>query len=1074
MPIKEADKSYQHKKIEEKIQKYWKNENTFSKVNELRENGPKYSFLDGPPYCSGKIHLGTAWNKVIKDSYLRYKSMKGFSLRRQAGWDMHGLPIEHKVEQLMDIKSKQEIEDKVGIANFVDKCKDFAIENKKAMEDEFDDLGVWMDWEDPYMTLDPKYMESSWWTLKRANEQDLLINDKRVISWCPHCGTALAAAEIEYEDKADPSIFIKFPVKGKENTYFLVWTTTPWTLPANMAICANPDFDYVYVKKDGEIYILAENLMEDVLGKQVKIHRYKDPEDEDNIIEEKEVLYEVIKNVKGRELIGLSYDYILADEVPGHLEFDDITNVHTVLEGSHVELGEGTGLVHTAPGHGPEDFDVGQRNNLPVFCPVGEDGNFTDDAGKYSGKFTKTENTQIIDDLENKGLLFRSETIEHRYGVCWRCKTPIIYIATKQWFIKVTDIKDKMLSEIDRVEWIPEWAGQQRFRDWVENARDWTISRQRYWGIPIPIWECPDCGEIKVIGSIDELKNESLSEITVNDDELVHRPYVDEIEVKCDSCGKHIERIPDVLDVWIDSGVAGWASLYYPREDNDFESWFPYDFITEGHDQTRGWFYSQLGTGVISLGKVPYNKVLMHGFVLDENGKKMSKSLGNVVAPEDVIEKYGADVLRFYLLWASKPWDDLKFVWDELLNANKMFNILWNVYVFSTTYMSIDNFNPTEITENDIILRNEDKWIISRANTLVKEVGEELDKLFFHNATRKINNFILEDLSRWYVRLIRGRTWVESDDPDKLGAYYSLYEAIYKLISVLAPITPHISEEIFENLVRNVDDNAPESIHMLDWEYDENRINKDLESKMDVAREVIEASVRARDIARYKLRWPVSDITIVSQNDDILNAIEDLSDIIKDQSNTKEVLTAKEFEKLSFKAKPNLKTLGPRLKGDMGKVKSYLENADGNAVKNELDNNGKITVEGFDLDADDVLFDTELPSDFVSSEFSGGNVFVNTNFTIEIKQEAMARELIRRVQDMRKDMDLDVEANINVCVETSSDFAELITPQSEFISHEIRAESLTIVDNEVCDKTADYEKEWDIENNKVILSIKRC
>ncbi len=1074
MPIEEAEKSYQHKKIEKKIQKYWKDEDTFLKVNKLRENGPKYSFLDGPPYCSGKIHLGTAWNKVIKDSYLRYKSMNGFNLRRQAGWDMHGLPIEHKVEQLMNIKSKQEIEDTVGIAAFVDKCKDFAIENKKAMEDEFDDLGVWMDWENPYMTLDPKYMESSWWTLKRAHEQDLLVNDKRVISWCPHCGTALAAAEIEYEDKTDPSIFIKFPVKGEKNTYFLVWTTTPWTLPANMAVCANPEFDYVYVKKDGDIYILAENLMEEVLGKQIKIHKYRDPEDEDNIIEEKEVLYEVIKTVKGQELIGMAYDYILSDEVPKHSEFDKIASVHTVLEGSHVELGEGTGLVHTAPGHGPEDFEVGQKNNIPIFCPVGEDGNFTEDAGKYSGKFTKKENTQIIEDLENKGLLYRSETIDHRYGVCWRCKTPIIYIATKQWFIKVTDIKDKMLSEIDRVEWVPEWAGQQRFKDWVENARDWTISRQRYWGIPIPIWECPDCGEIKVIGSVEELKNESLNEITVDDGELVHRPYVDEIEVKCDSCGKAIRRIPDVLDVWIDSGVAGWASLYHPREDNDFDEWFPYDFITEGHDQTRGWFYSQLGTGVISLGKVPYNKVLMHGFVLDENGKKMSKSLGNVVAPEEVIEKYGADVLRFYLLWASKPWDDLKFVWDELLNVNKMFNILWNVYVFSTTYMSLDNFNPTEITENDIALRDEDKWIISRANTLVKEVGEELDKLFFHNATRKINTFILEDLSRWYVRLIRGRTWVESDDPDKLGAYYSLYSAIYKLISVLAPIAPHISEEIFENLVRSVDDNAPESIHMLDWEYDESKIDNNLESKMDIAREVIEASARARDIARYKLRWPVSDITIVSQDDDVLNAIEDLSAIIKDQSNTKDVLTAKEFDKLSFNAKPNLKTLGPRLKGDMGRVKKYLESANGNEIKNELDNSGKIIVEGFELDTNDVLFDTELPDDFVSSEFSGGNVFVNTNFTVELKQEAMARELIRRVQDMRKDMDLDVEANIDVCVETSSEFAELITPQSEFISHEIRAKSLTIVDSEVCDKMCDHEKEWDIEGNNVIISIKRC
>ena len=953
-----------------------------------------------------------------------------------------------------------------------------AEENKIAMEHEFDQLGVWMDWDDPYMTLDPKYMESSWWTLKRANEQNLLVNDQRVISWCPHCGTALAAAEIEYEEKVDPSIYIKFPVTGEKDTYFLVWTTTPWTLPANLAICANPEFDYVYVSKDGETYILAENLMEDVLGKRIKIHRTKIPaeneDEEDQIIEEKEVMYEIIKTVKGQDLIGMAYDYILADEIPKQMEFDSqIEKVHTILPGDHVELGEGTGLVHTAPGHGPDDFEVGQANGLPIFCPVGEDGCFTDDAGKYASKFTKEENQHIIEDLQDKNLMYRVETIEHRYGVCWRCKTPIIYRATKQWFLKVTEIKQKMLDEIAEVEWVPKWAGEGRFHDWVDNARDWTISRQRYWGIPIPIWECPDCGELKVIGSLDELKSESLNEINVSDADLIHRPYVDEVEVKCDGCGKAIKRIPDVLDVWIDSGVAGWASLYYPEEKDKFEDWFPYDFITEGHDQTRGWFYSQLGTGVISMGKSPYQKVLMHGFVLDENGNKMSKSLGNVVSPEEVIEKYGADVLRFYLLWASKPWDDLKFVWEEILNINKMFNILWNVYVFSTTYMSLDNFNPIGLTEDNMILRLEDKWIISKANTLVKEVAQDLDDLFFHKATRKINNFILEDLSRWYVRLIRGRTWVESDDPDKLGAYYSLYTALVKLIEVLCPIAPHVCEEIYENLVKGVNPEAPESIHMLDWGYDDDAIDVELEAKMDVVREVIEASIKARDMAQYKLRWPVSDITVVSQDENVLNAIEELKDIIKDQSNTKDVLCASEFEKLSFNAKPNLKILGPKLKGDMGKVVKGLKTADGNQIKADLDANGSVTIEGIELSSEEVLFDSELPDDFVSSEFDGGNVFVNTNITPEIKQEAMARELIRRVQDMRKELDLDVEANINVTVETSEEFKDLIVPQSEFISHEIRAKSLIISDTEQCSTDSDdFTKEWDIEGEKVIISIK--
>lgn len=1093
MPIKEAEKSYNHKKVEEKIQNFWKEGDVFSKVNKLRANGPQYSFLDGPPYCSGKIHLGTAWNKVIKDSYLRFKSMNGFSLRRQAGWDMHGLPIEHKVEELMGIKSKQEIEDDIGIAEFVDKCKEFAITNKLAMENEFDDLGVWMDWEDPYMTLDPKYMESSWWTLKKANEKNLLVNDKRVISWCPHCETALAAAEIDYEEKEDPSIFIKFPVKKPllEDSdlpeYFLVWTTTPWTLPANLAIAVNPEFDYAFVKIDGEILLIAENLVETVLGPDVIIHKTKvpseDEEEEDKIIEEKEIVYEVIKTVKGQDLLDLEYNYPLKEEIPIQTEFDEIENVHRILPGDHVELGEGTGFVHTAPGHGPDDFEVGKAYDLPIFCPVDESGNFTEDAGKYAERFCKEANDDIISDLDKKGLLFRNEIISHRYGVCWRCKTPIIYLATKQWFLKVTEIKQQMVDELDKVEWIPKWAGEGRFRDWVDNAKDWTISRQRYWGIPIPIWECPDCGELKVIGSVEELKENALNEITVDDEELVHRPYVDEIKMKCDNCGTTIERIPDVLDVWIDSGVAGWASLYYPQEKDKFEQWFPYDFITEGHDQTRGWFYSQLGTGVISMDRAPYKKVLMHGFVLDEDGKKMSKSLGNVVAPEEVIEKYGADVLRFYLLWANKPWEDLKFVWDELININKMFNILWNVYVFSTTYMSLDNFNPLNCNENNIVLRDEDRWIISRANSLVKEVGQDLEDLYFHKATRKINYFILEDLSRWYVRLIRGRTWVESDDPDKLGAYYSLYTALIKLINVLAPIAPHISEEIYENLVKGVDENVNLSIHMNNWEYDEQAIDNDLEDKMDVVREVIESAARARDIARYKLRWPVSDITVVSQDNEVLSAIEELQDIIKDQSNTKEVLTASEFENLSFNAKPNLKTLGPRLKGDMGIVKKYLETSDGNSIKDELDSNGKITIEEsgktFELDADDVLFDTELPEDIVSAEFESGNVFVNTTITDEIMQEAMARELIRRVQDMRKDLDLDVEANIDVMVKTTTKFKDYVMPEFKFIVNEIRARTLIISDIEECqtceftkdDESKNYVKNWDIEGEEVCITI---
>ncbi|MCC7553005.1 MAG: isoleucine--tRNA ligase [Methanobacteriaceae archaeon] len=1089
MPIQETEKSFNHKEIEKKIQDFWKKNNIYDEVNLLRGDGPKYSFLDGPPYCSGNIHLGTAWNKVIKDTHLRYKSMEGFNVRRQAGWDMHGLPIEHKVEELLNLKNKQEIEEKIGIDNFVNQCKDFACKHKNSMTEQFKSLGVWMDWKNPYMTLDPQYMESSWWTMQKAHEKDLLVNDLRVISWCPHCETALAAAEIDYEDKEDPSIYVKFPLKGEFLTnnslkeYFLVWTTTPWTLPANLAISVNPDFKYSFVKKDDEILILASNLLETVLGPQIKIHKSKILNDngEEEILEEKEELYEIVETVNGEKLLNLEYDYPLIHEIPKHTDFNQkFTNVHKILPGGHVELGEGTGLVHTAPGHGPDDFEMGKKYDLPIFSPVDESGVYTSEVGKYENKFVKSVNDLIIDDLKNKDLMYKHELINHRYGVCWRCKTPIIYLATKQWFLKVTEIKKEMLNQVSKVNWVPKWAGSGRFHDWVDNAKDWTISRQRYWGIPIPIWECSNCDNIDVIGSLSELKEKSLSKIDASDYELIHRPYVDSIEIEC-TCGSKMNRVPDVLDVWMDSGVAPWASLYYPQEKESFDEWYPYDFITEGHDQTRGWFYSQLGSGVISLDEAPYKKVLMHGFVLDEQGKKMSKSLGNVVSPEEVIEKYGADILRFYLLWANKPWEDIKFVWDELNNVKKMFNILWNVYVFSTTYMSLDNFNPDNCNENNIVLRDEDRWIISKANTLLRDVGDALNRLYFHDATRKINQFILEDLSRWYVRLIRGRTWVESDDPDKLGAYYSLYSALISLINALSPISPHITEEIYENLVKNVSNNFNQSIHMNNWEFSEEDINPELEEKMDYLRNIIDSVARARDSAKYKLRWPVSDITIVSQDSRILDAVNDLEDIIKDQSNTKNVLTAYEFEKLSFIAKPNLKTLGPRLKGDMGLVKNYLAKADGNLIKNELDDTGKFTIglEGklIELSNEDILFDTELPDDMTSAEFDGGNVFVNTKITPEILSEAMSRELIRRVQDMRKDMDLDVEANIHVIIKANNEFTNLVSSKEEIIINEIRANSIALTNEEICNSNFNdndyYIKNWKIEEYELSIFIKR-
>ena len=1054
MPINEVEQGY-NKALENKIQRFWQEQNIYDKTSKLRENKPRYSFLDGPPYCSGRIHLGTAWNKTIKDAFLRYKSMSGYSLRRQAGWDTHGLPIEHKVEQLLEIKSKQEIEEKYGIDNFVEKCKEFAIKNKEDMTEQFKSMGIWMDWEDPYVTYDNSYMESCWWTLKKADERDLLVQDKRVITWCPQCETALANAEIEYDEIQDPSIYVKFELVNQEfdvPSYVLIWTTTPWTIPANMAVSVHPEFEYSYIKVSDdegkqEILLMATGLI-------------------DSLFEEDQ--YEIIKTVTGESLDGLEYLHPLREEVPLQAEFS-----HRIILGDHVTLEDGTGCVHTAPGHGPEDYEVGVKNGIEVFCPVGENGCYTEEAGKYADCGVKDANPEITHDLYHNGALLKEGTIDHRVGLCWRCKTPIIYIATKQWFIKVTEIKDQMLEQVDAVEWVPSWAGESRFKDWVSNARDWTISRQRYWGIPIPIWTCEDCDSKVVVGSKQELKELSGDDTLTGD--FVHRPHVDNITIPCE-CGHDMQRVPDVLDVWIDSGVAGWAALHYPQDPSEnFEDWFPYDFITEGHDQTRGWFYSQLGLGVAAFGKAPYKKVLMHGFTLDDKGQKMSKSIGNVVSPEEVIEKYSADTLRFYLLDANKPWDDLKFNWDEVQNSSKLFNILWNVYYFSTTYMSLDNFDPTAHNKEDLTFRQEDLWIRSRVNTLIKSVSEDIESLVFNRATEKITEFVLEDLSRWYVRLIRGRTWVESDDPDKLGAYYTLYYTLKDLIRVLAPIAPHVTEEIYQNLVRGVECDAPESVHMLDWEYDETEIDTDLEENMTHIRDILEASAHARDVARFKLRWPVQNITVVTESDEVKSAIESLEPVLLEQANSKKVTIETELENAIVIAKPNMSILGPKLRGDLGRVKKYFEQDDVDAgiILDEVTQNGEYTIHFDDKDItlveEEILFEKDVPENLVSCDFEGGSVYVDTEVTPEIYSEAMARELIRRIQDMRKDLDLNVEANIQVIVECSEEFKDAVLPHQDYISNEVRTANLEFDD---ISSDEGYTKEWKIEEEQLRIFIK--
>ncbi|MFQ5887235.1 MAG: isoleucine--tRNA ligase, partial [Candidatus Hydrothermarchaeales archaeon] len=783
--IEQAERGVKLKELEEKIQKWWEDDRIYEKCKSHRKGGQKYYFLDGPPYASGSIHLGTAWNKILKDAVVRYLSMKGLNVRRQAGWDCHGLPIELKVEEKLGIKNKHEIEE-LGEREFIKECEKWAHEHIEIMTEQFSRLGVWMDWDRPYMTLKNEYIEAAWWTIKKANEKGLLTNDLGVVTWCPRCETALANVEIEFSERVDPSIYVKFPVVGKEGEYLLIWTTTPWTLIGNLAVMVHPEFEYAKVRtKEGDL-ILA-NALVDVLENDLNLE------------------YEVIDVMQGKDLEGLRYKNPLEEVI----DVSPSKNAYSVILTDFVSLEEGTGCVHSAPGHGPEDFEACAPYNIEPICPVDEGGAFTKEAGKFAGLTVKKDDKAVLKELEERGALLLSTQISHRYGHCWRCKSPIIYRATKQWFIKVTTLIDRMLEETEKVEWVPDWAGSSRFKDWIENIKDWTISRQRYWGIPLPIWVCKECGNIEAIGSRKELEKKGFK---IKD---MHKPFVDKIVLKCE-CGGEELRVPDVLDVWFDSGVAAWASLGYPGEEAEFKDWYPVDFITEGHDQTRGWFYSQLGCGLIAFDMIPYKRVLQHGFTLDEKGNKMSKSLGNVVQPEEVIERFGTEVLRFYILWANKPWDDLRFNWTEVEVIDRMFNIFWNAYVFATTYMALDKFDPTSLGPDVTkYYTQEDKWIMSRLNTVVKEVTEAFESLQLYSAPRIIHNFILEDLSRWYIPFIRFRTWMESEDLEKLTAYHVLYEIFTTLATILAPISPHLSEEMHRNLTANF--GGEESVHMKNW-----------------------------------------------------------------------------------------------------------------------------------------------------------------------------------------------------------------------------------------------------------------
>jgi len=1058
--IQQAQKTYDAKKSEQEIHAWWQASDAYNKVKQSRADAPTWFFLDGPPYASGAIHLGTAWNKIIKDVILRYKTMRGFSVRRQPGWDCHGLPIEVKVEEKLGIESKKDIEQVIGVERFVEECKQWALKHVALMTEQFKRLGVWMDWDSSYVTFTNDYIESAWWTLKRAHENGLLQMDLRIIHWCPRCETALAEHEIrgEYQDVRDPSLFARFKLTDKPNEYLLIWTTTPWTLPANVAVCVHPDYSYAKIKVDNNVYILAEALVAGVMG-ELGVSNYR-----------------LISLVKGKELEGLRYEPPLLEEVPKQREFQ---SHRRVICGEHVTLEEGTGCVHTAPGHGEEDFVVGTKYGLPIFSPVGPDGKFTAEAGKYAGLFVKDADRVILDDLERRGVLLKRGVITHPYPHCWRCQTPLIFRATKQWFLKISDIKPRILEKnAAGVRWVPDWVAT-RYANGVESVGDWCISRQRYWGIPLPIWICQNCDNMVLIGGREELT--TLASRPLDEMDL-HRPYIDRVTLRCQKCQGEMRRVPDVLDVWFDSGICSWASLGYPKHGKPFEDIWPSDFITEGEDQVTKWFYSQQAASVMAFGEVPYKLVLMHGFALDEHGRKMSKSLGNVVEPSEVIDKYGADVLRFYMLSANPPWEDLRFNWKGVDVVNRMLNVLWNVYVFATTYMALDEFDPKKIDMEKIRghLLPEDLWMLSRTNSVTREVTEAFEDFNIHIAARALATFVLEDLSRWYVRLVRERAWIEREDPRKLAAYVVLYQALHSLIRLLAPIMPYVTEVMYRDLVKAVDTKAPESVHMLPWPSVQGVIDVELEQGMNIARALVEGAAAARQQANLKLRWPISRAIVQTSSPEMVRLLRGLQSMLKSQLNCKElVLLGPEEYTAEFRlvCKPKMQSLTKKFGKLAPTIVDTVQRMDARRLRAELQRYGfaglQIAGQKVKISTEDIIFEEALPDGFVAASTEFGKVMIDARLTIELRAECLARELVRRLQTMRKEQDLAMEEHVDVAIGARADeHIKLLASQQGYIAREVRAQNLRICRSEEVTGPG-YVRDWNVDGDNFKLLVRR-
>lgn len=1031
--------------IEEKVLDFWNKEEIFKKSIENRKDAPNYVFYEGPPTANGMPHAGHVLTRVVKDLIPRYKTMTGYRVDRKAGWDTHGLPVELEVEKQLGISGKPQIEN-YGVENFIKKCKESVFTYENEWRKMTERVGFWIDMDNPYVTYHNTYIESVWWALKEIWKKGLLYKGNKVVPYCPRCGTSLSSHEVAqgYKEAEDPSVFVKFPVAGKEDTYFLVWTTTPWTLPSNAALAVKDNYTYVLVEQNGEKYILAEGRLEVLDGE-----------------------YKILDRFAGKELASLKYEPIFP------FFEKEKERAFYVVTADFVTLEDGTGIVHIAPAFGEDDSRIGQKYGLPTLQPVDTQGRFTEEVAPWKGMFVKDADKGIIKDLKNRNILYKAEKHKHSYPFCWRCDTPLLYYGRSSWFIETTAIKERLIEINNGINWHPEHIRDGRFGNFLENVIDWCLSRERYWGTPLNIWICDECGTQQAVGGIQELKE--MSKTPIGDIEL-HKPYVDEVILKCPKCGGDMKRVPEVIDCWFDSGSMPFAQFHYPFEDQDyFKTHFPADFISEAVDQTRGWFYSLLVISTLLFDKPPYKNVLVMGHILDEQGIKMSKHKGNILDPWKVLNEQGADAMRWYLYVASPPWSPSRFYQDAVSEAQRRFlGTLWNVYSFFVLYANIDEFDPTKHSSCPKNRAEIDRWLLSRINTVNKQVRQNLDDLDITDAARTLEALV-DDISNWYVRRCRERYWKSGMDDDKIAAYMTLYEALVTFVKMAAPFVPFMTEEIYQNLVLTPYPDEPISIHLCDFpQVKEELIDETLEHKMELARKIVELGRAARNKGKIKNRQPLRKMMVQLRNPADKALIEDLSDIIKDELNIKEIEyidVAEEY--FTYTVKPRFDLLGPKYGKLMSKISKELSTAEPLELLRRARAKGQVVL---NIDGQDItILESELDvraqdkEGFCAEGEGGYYVVLDTTITPELMLEGIARELVSKVQNMRKEAGFAVEDKI--CLYCLGD--DIINKAIEVHEEEIKSDTLSVAIEKIVPPADSFAKEQDINGHKANIGVKK-